>query len=85
MDGNWDEVEKLLKTIDADSVEYYSAKIGRGRWKLESGRRMKEKDPARQQLLEQALADFREVLVAPPLRQTSAGKRLTLPVKPSAR
>lgn len=65
LDGDWDRCEELLATIDAGSGEYYSAKLGRGRWKLESARRLEKNDPERRTRLEQALADFREVLHAP--------------------
>lgn len=65
LDGQWDRCEELLATIEAGSREYYSAKLGRGRWKLESARHLEKDDPERRSRLEQALADFREVLQAP--------------------
>jgi tetratricopeptide (TPR) repeat protein len=65
LDGDWDRCEEILASIEAGSPQYYSAKLGRGRWKLESAKRLAKEDPERLVRLEQALADFREVLQAP--------------------
>ncbi|MCC6508350.1 MAG: tetratricopeptide repeat protein [Pirellulaceae bacterium] len=76
LDGDWPLVEETLATISPESVEYYSARLGSGRWKLEAARRAKQSDAQRQERLEQALAEFREVLVAPgtpgPVRRQAA-------------
>ncbi len=65
LDGDWERCDKTLNTISPDTVEYFAARVEQGRWKLESGKRAAKADPMRRQRLEQALADFREVMVAP--------------------
>lgn len=65
LDGQWDRCEESLATIEPGSRDYYSAKLGQGRWKLESSKSLEKSDPERRARLEQALVDFREVLQAP--------------------
>ncbi len=76
LDSDWTRVEELLGTISDESAEYQSAKFGRGRAKFELARRTNKEDPARQERLEQALQEFREVMTnnrtPPDVRRSSA-------------
>lgn len=65
LDGKWDDCEDFLSRIGEESEEYFSAKLGRGRWKLESAKRLTKNEQERVSRLEQARADFREVMLAP--------------------
>lgn len=62
LDSDWPRVEELLDTVRPESVEYQSAKFCRGLWKYELAKRTKKPDAARQERLEQALQEFREVM-----------------------
>ncbi len=64
LDSDWPKVEEILGTISPESVEYQSAKLGRGRWRLEMAKRANKQDPTRQEKLEQALQEFREVILS---------------------
>lgn len=63
LDSDWPKVEELLSSIRPESTEYQSAKLGRGRWKYEIARRAKKEDATRQERVEQALQEFREVML----------------------
>lgn len=65
LDGQWETCEELLSSLGEESEEYFSAKLGRGRWKLESARQLTKNEKERKSRLEQARADFREVMLAP--------------------
>lgn len=62
LDSDWTRVEELLETIRPESIEYQSARFGRGRWKYEIARRANKQDPMRTARLEEALQEFREVI-----------------------
>lgn len=65
VDGDWPTCDTTLASIDRETPEFQTAKIWRGRWKLESARRIDNTDPQYKERLEEALADFRSVLIAP--------------------
>ena len=64
LDSDWPQVEEHLSTIRPESAEYQTAKFGRGRWKYEIARRSTKPTDDRQEKLEQALQEFREVILS---------------------
>ena len=64
VDKDWPRCDETLATIPKGTIEYHSATLRRGRWKLESSKRLPESDPLRNSRLEEALENFREVLLA---------------------
>ena len=82
LDSNWPQVEELLSAIRPESIEYQSAKLGRGRWKYEIARRSKKEDASRQERIEQALQEFREVMLN---SKTPADVRRSAPISKAKR
>ncbi len=64
LDSDWETCDRLLSQIPDDSIEYYPARLGRGLWKLEDAKQTSKDKPKRKERLDQALADFREVMLA---------------------
>ncbi len=64
LDSNWPKIEELLNTITPESLEYPSAQLCRGRWLYETSRNANKSDDSRITRLEEALQEFREVIVS---------------------